>query len=63
MYGLGPWKWVIVLIIVIMLFGGKRIPEIMDGLGKGLRTFKKVLEGEDGPKETSGESGRRDEKP
>jgi len=62
MYGFGPWKWVIVLIIVLMLFGGKRIPEIMDGLGKGLRTFKKVLEGEDRPVNASDESRRTDEK-
>lgn len=37
----------IVLAIVVMLFGAKRIPEAMQGIGKGFRSFKKGLSGED----------------
>lgn len=36
--------WVIVLIIVVLLFGAKKIPELAKGVGKGIKTFKKELE-------------------
>ena len=36
----GPWEIVIILIIVLVLFGGKKLPELAKGLGKGLREFK-----------------------
>ncbi len=35
----GP-EWIFIIIIVILLFGGKKIPELMRGLGKGMREFK-----------------------
>lgn len=51
---LGPTQWIIILVIVLLLFGGQRIPEVMKGLGSGMREFKKGLqEGEESPKETS----------
>ena len=34
------WHWVIVLIVVLILFGGKKLPELMKGLGKGMKEFK-----------------------
>ena len=43
----GPWELIIILIIVVMLFGAKRIPEIMGGVGKGIRVFKRTMEGEE----------------
>jgi len=36
----GPWEIVIILVIVLVLFGGKKLPELAKGLGKGLREFK-----------------------
>lgn len=36
--------WVIVLIIIVLLFGAKKIPELAKGVGKGIKTFKKELE-------------------
>ena len=36
----GPWEIVIILVIVFVLFGGKKLPELAKGLGKGLREFK-----------------------
>ena len=36
----GPWEIVIILVIVLLLFGGKKLPELARGLGKGLREFK-----------------------
>lgn len=36
----GPWQWVIIGLAVILLFGGKKIPELMKGLGSGIKEFK-----------------------
>ncbi len=36
----GPWQIVIIALVIILLFGGKKIPELMKGLGKGVRSFK-----------------------
>lgn len=37
---IGPWQVVMILAIVVLLFGGKKIPELMKGLGKGVKEFK-----------------------
>jgi sec-independent protein translocase protein TatA len=34
------WEWIIILIVVLLVFGGKKIPELMKGIGKGIRGFK-----------------------
>lgn len=34
------WEWIIIALVVLLLFGGKKIPELMKGLGKGVRSFK-----------------------
>lgn len=36
----GPWQIVIIVLIILLLFGGKKIPELMRGLGKGIKEFK-----------------------
>mgnify|MGYP003304581074 FL=1 len=33
-------EWIIILLVILLLFGGKKIPELMKGLGKGVRSFK-----------------------
>lgn len=40
------WGWLIVLLVVVVLFGGSRIPEVMRNLGRGKREFEKGLRGE-----------------
>ena len=37
------WEWLIILLVVLLLFGGKKIPELMRGLGKGVKSFKQGL--------------------
>jgi sec-independent protein translocase protein TatA len=45
---IGPQEIIIILIIVLLLFGGRKIPELMKGLGKGMKEFKKATkEGDD----------------
>ena len=43
----GPWQVIIILAVVLLLFGGKKIPELMKGLGKGIKEFKDASKGED----------------
>ena len=47
LFGLGATEMIIVLVIVLLLFGGKKIPELMKGLGKGVKEFKDASKGED----------------
>jgi len=44
-----PMHWLIVLAIVLIFFGGKRIPEIMKGFGEGIRSFKEGMSGNTQP--------------
>lgn len=37
---IGPWQIVLIVLVVLLMFGGKKIPELMRGLGKGLKEFK-----------------------
>ena len=37
------WEWIILLVVVLLLFGGKKIPELMKGIGKGVKGFKEGL--------------------
>ena len=39
----GGSEWLIILVIVMVIFGGKKIPELMGGLGKGIKSFKKAI--------------------
>ena len=42
-----PWHWILVIIVVLLLFGGKKIPELMRGLGSGIKEFKDSVKEED----------------
>lgn len=44
------WHWLVVLLVIVLLFGAKKIPELAKGLGSGIKTFKKELEDEDDKK-------------
>lgn len=44
---IGPNQIIIILIIVLLLFGGRKIPELMKGLGKGIKEFKDASKGEE----------------
>ena len=42
----GPWQLAIIVIIVLLLFGGRKIPELMKGLGQGMKEFKDATKGD-----------------
>lgn len=44
---IGPWQIVIVVLVILLLFGGKKIPELMRGLGSGIKEFKEASKDDD----------------
>ena len=54
------WHWLIVLLIVVLIFGTSRIPELGRGLGEGIKNFKKGLS--DDPKDDESPPGRAEPK-
>ena len=50
MVELGTTSVIIIAIVAVLIFGGKKIPELMHGLGKGIRNFKEGMSGTDDPK-------------
>ena len=46
MFGLGPMELILILVIVIVLFGAKRLPAIGEGLAKGIRRFRSNISNE-----------------
>ncbi|MEP7354763.1 MAG: twin-arginine translocase TatA/TatE family subunit [Acidobacteriota bacterium] len=46
---IGPMELVVILAIALLMFGGKKIPEVAKGLGEGIRNFKTALKGDETP--------------
>jgi sec-independent protein translocase protein TatA len=46
-FKLGPWELILILLIVVVLFGAKRLPEMGKGIGEGIKNFKKSMKGGD----------------
>ncbi len=46
MGGLSPIHWIVVLAVVVLFFGARRIPEVMRGFGEGIRSFKEGMRGD-----------------
>ncbi len=43
MFGMGPWELLLIFLAVLLLFGARRLPEIAQGLGKGIKEFRKAM--------------------
>ena len=50
---LGTWEIILIALVILLIFGGKKIPELMKGIGKGVKSFKDGVNGkaDDEPKE------------
>ena len=44
---IGPWQVIIIALVIILLFGGRKIPELMRGLGHGMKSFKQGMKDAD----------------
>ena len=42
LFGLGPMEIVLIIAVILLLFGGRKIPELMKGLGQGMKEFRKA---------------------
>lgn len=58
--GLGGTEVIVILVIVLLLFGGKKIPELMKGLGRGIKDFKDASKGEDGENKNTATPEKKD---
>ena len=47
MGSIGPWQVILIVLVILILFGGKKLPELMRGLGQGVKEFKDATKGEE----------------
>ncbi|GEC79066.1 MULTISPECIES: Sec-independent protein translocase subunit TatA/TatB [Flavobacterium] len=52
---MGATEWIVIGVVILLLFGGKKIPELMKGLGSGVKEFKNAAKGEDQPADSKKE--------
>jgi sec-independent protein translocase protein TatA len=55
----GGWQILLIVVVVLLLFGGKKIPEMMRGIGRGVREFKDGIAGE-GDEKDKGEQDKKE---
>jgi len=48
----GPWEIVIIVLVIVLIFGGRKIPELMKGLGQGMKEFKKATKEDNDEEQT-----------
>ncbi|HAR73927.1 twin-arginine translocase TatA/TatE family subunit [Empedobacter falsenii] len=58
--GLGGKEWIVIVLVVLLLFGGKKIPELMKGLGSGLNEFKKATKDDNKSEATESTSDKKE---
>lgn len=58
---LGIWEILLIVLVVLLLFGAKKIPELMKSMGKGVKNFKEGMNGETGKEETGKEEPHKSE--
>ncbi len=59
---IGPWQIILILFIILLLFGGKKLPELMRGLGKGMKEFKDASKDSDDSEEDKTKNADQTEK-
>ncbi len=48
---IGPTELIVIIVVFVLLFGGKKIPDLAKGLGEGIRNFKNSIKSEEAPKD------------
>jgi sec-independent protein translocase protein TatA len=61
--GLGAPEIILIALIVLLIFGGKKIPELMKGMGKGIKSFKEGMKGMEDEINNPGQPAKEPEKP
>lgn len=51
----GPWQIALLILVVVLLFGGRKIPELMKGIGQGMKEFKNATKDTEGKEDKNGE--------
>lgn len=46
-FSMGGSEWILIVVVVLVMFGGKKIPELMKGMGRGVKEFKEGINGSD----------------
>jgi len=46
-FSMGGSEWILIVVVVLVMFGGKKIPELMKGMGRGVKEFKEGINGTD----------------
>ena len=54
----GGSEWILIIVVVLLLFGGKKIPELMKGIGKGVKSFKDGMKEEDSDAKSDPNTGK-----
>ena len=60
---IGTTEIIVIAAIILLIFGGKKLPELMRGLGKGMKEFKDGMKEEDKPEEQQAEETQTENKP
>ena len=58
-----PWHIILIVLVALLLFGGKRLKDSMRGLGEGIKEFKKAMKDEDEPKKENEAPVKEEDKP
>lgn len=59
---IGTWEIILIVLVILLIFGGKKIPELMKGLGKGVKSFKDGVNGKADEEETKEEERKEEVK-
>ena len=58
----GGYEIILIIVVIILLFGGKKIPELMRGIGKGVKEFKGGISGDEGEEKKEGDKESKSDK-